>query len=101
MLEVVLIRVRQLEVDPIWGSLQTILKRNCLLRSFGGRIDNEVLSDHTIESIYQKIYPFTQESDVVKEEFNAEIDKGYTDMKEGKVRPASDVFADLQKDYGI
>jgi len=35
------------------------------------------------------------------EEFNAELEKGYTDMKEGKVRPASDVFDDLQKDYGI
>ena len=35
------------------------------------------------------------------EEFNTELEKGYTDMKEGKVRPASDVFADLQKDYGI
>jgi len=35
------------------------------------------------------------------EEFNTEIEKGYTDMKEGKVRPASDVFTDLQKDYGI
>jgi len=34
-------------------------------------------------------------------EFNAELEKGYTDMKEGKVRPASDVFADLKKDYGI
>jgi len=29
--------------------------------------------------------------------FNVEIEKGYTDMKEGNVRPASDVFADLQK----
>ena len=35
------------------------------------------------------------------EEFNAELEKGYADMKEGKVRPASDVFADLQKDYSI
>jgi DNA-damage-inducible protein J len=35
------------------------------------------------------------------DEFNAEIEKGYRDMKEGKVRPASDVFADLQKDYDL
>jgi len=35
------------------------------------------------------------------DEFNAEIEKGYKDMKEGKVRPASDVFADLQKDYSL
>jgi len=35
------------------------------------------------------------------EEFNAEVEKGYSDMNEGKVRPASDVFADLHKDYGL
>ena len=43
-----------------------VLKRNCLLRSFVDKIEKEVLSDHTIESIYQKLYPFTQASDVVK-----------------------------------
>ena len=43
-----------------------VIKRNCLLRSFVDKIESEVLSDHTIESIYQKLYPFTQASDVVK-----------------------------------
>lgn len=35
------------------------------------------------------------------DEFNKEMEKGYADMKAGRVRPAADVFADLQKDYGI
>ena len=35
------------------------------------------------------------------EEFNSEIEKGYTDMKEGKVHPASDVFDELHKEYGL
>ena len=35
------------------------------------------------------------------EDFNTEMEKGYTDMLEGRVRPAADVFADLKKDYGI
>jgi len=35
------------------------------------------------------------------EDFNAEMEKGYTDMLEGRVRPAADVFADLKKDYGL
>jgi hypothetical protein len=35
------------------------------------------------------------------DELNAEIDKGYNDIKESKVLPASDVFADLQKDYEL
>jgi len=34
-------------------------------------------------------------------DFNVEIEKGYIDMKEGKVRPASAVFADLRRDYKI
>lgn len=35
------------------------------------------------------------------DEFNKEMEKGYADMKAGRVRPAADVFAELQKDYGI
>jgi len=34
-------------------------------------------------------------------ELNVELEKGYTDMKKGRVRPATDVFSDLQKDYGV
>jgi len=35
------------------------------------------------------------------EELNTELEKGHNDMKAGRVRPASDVFADLHKDYEI
>jgi DNA-damage-inducible protein J len=35
------------------------------------------------------------------EEFNAEIEKGFADMAAGRMRPAADVFADLERDYGI
>ena len=34
-------------------------------------------------------------------ELNVELEKGYNDMKKGRVRPAADVFSDLQKEYGI
>jgi len=31
-------------------------------------------------------------------EFNAEIEKGFEDMASGRMRPADDLFADLQRD---
>ena len=34
-------------------------------------------------------------------EFNAEIEKGFADMESGRARPAAEVFADLERDYGI
>ena len=34
-------------------------------------------------------------------EFNAEMEKGFADMAAGRLRPADDVFADLQRDYGV
>ena len=34
-------------------------------------------------------------------EFNAEIEKGFADMIAGRMRPAADVFADFQRDYGV
>ena len=34
------------------------------------------------------------------DEFDIEMEKGYKDMLAGRVRPAADVFAELQKDYG-
>ena len=43
-----------------------VLKRNYLMRSFVGKIENKLLSDNTIESIYQKLYTFTQTSESVK-----------------------------------
>lgn len=36
-----------------------------------------------------------------KEELNAEIEKGYTDFIQGNVRPASEVFENIRKNYGI
>ena len=33
-------------------------------------------------------------------EFNDEIEKGFADMAAGRMRPAADVFDDLQRDYG-
>jgi len=34
-------------------------------------------------------------------EFNAEIEKGFADMAAGRMRSAEDVFADLERDYGV
>ena len=40
-----------------------------------------------------------------KEEQNArmdmELEKGYCDMLEGRVRPAADVFSDIRKEYNL
>ncbi len=34
-------------------------------------------------------------------ELDAELEKGYADMKAGRTRAASDVFADIRKDYHL
>lgn len=34
-------------------------------------------------------------------ELNAEIEKGYADMVEGRTKSARQTFADIRKDYGI
>ena len=34
-------------------------------------------------------------------QMNAELEKGYADMQEGHTRAASDVFADIRKDYNL
>lgn len=34
-------------------------------------------------------------------EMDAELEKGYVDMKAGRTKPASSVFADIRKDYGL
>ena len=34
-------------------------------------------------------------------ELDAELEKGYADMKEGKTKPAKQAFADIRRDYGI
>ena len=36
-----------------------------------------------------------------EEEFNAEIEKGFADMAAGRMRPIGEVFAEMQRDYGI
>ena len=38
---------------------------------------------------------------MTKEELNAEIEKGYMDMQEGRMRLAEQVFSDLRRDYGL
>ncbi|MCF0126971.1 MAG: type II toxin-antitoxin system RelB/DinJ family antitoxin [Pseudobutyrivibrio sp.] len=38
---------------------------------------------------------------LTEEEFNAELDKGYTDMIEGRTKPAKTVFDSIRKDYNL
>lgn len=40
-------------------------------------------------------------SELSEAELNAELEKGYADMKAGRTRPARQAFADIRKDYGI
>ena len=40
-------------------------------------------------------------STLSEQELNAEIEKGYKDMLEGRTEPAEKVFADIHKEYGI
>lgn len=36
-----------------------------------------------------------------EDELNAELEKGYADMKAGKSKPVKEVFASMRKDYKI
>ena len=36
-----------------------------------------------------------------EEQMNAELEKGYADMKAGRTKSASKVFADIRKDYSL
>lgn len=36
-----------------------------------------------------------------KEQLDAEIQKGYDDMLEGRTEPAKQVFEEIRKDYGF
>lgn len=36
-----------------------------------------------------------------EEELNAELEKGYADMLDGRTKPARKAFSDICKDYGI
>ena len=40
-------------------------------------------------------------SKLSESELDAELEKGYADIKAGRVREAGSVFADIRKDYGI
>jgi DNA-damage-inducible protein J len=40
-------------------------------------------------------------SQLSEAEMNAELEKGYADIMEGKTKPAKQVFADIRKDYGL
>ena len=36
-----------------------------------------------------------------EEELNAELEKGYADLLDGRTKPVRKTFADIRKDYGI
>ncbi|MCD8085043.1 MAG: type II toxin-antitoxin system RelB/DinJ family antitoxin [Clostridiales bacterium] len=40
-------------------------------------------------------------SRMTQQQLDAELEKGYTDVVEGRTRPAGDVFASIRKDYGV
>jgi DNA-damage-inducible protein J len=40
-------------------------------------------------------------STLSEDEMNAELEKGYADMKAGRTKPASKVFSDIRKDYNL
>ena len=39
--------------------------------------------------------------DMTEEQFNAELEKGYADMKAGRTKDAKTVFSYIRKDYGL
>ncbi|MEA4923560.1 MAG: type II toxin-antitoxin system RelB/DinJ family antitoxin [Eubacteriaceae bacterium] len=40
-------------------------------------------------------------SSLSEEQINAELEKGYADMKEGRTKPAKKAFSDIRKDYNL
>lgn len=40
-------------------------------------------------------------SRMTAEQLHAELEKGYADIQAGRTRPASEVFADIRKEYGV
>jgi len=40
-------------------------------------------------------------SDLTESELNTELEKGFTDLVKGRIKPATKVFLDIHKDYGI
>lgn len=45
--------------------------------------------------------PFLDVNAMTPEQLNAELEKGYADINEGRVRQAADVFADIRKEFGV
>ena len=39
--------------------------------------------------------------DLTSEQLDAELEKGYQDIMKGRSKPASQVFSEMEKDYGI
>ena len=40
-------------------------------------------------------------AEMTQKQLSEELEKGYADMKTGKVRPAKDVFSDIRRDYNL
>lgn len=40
-------------------------------------------------------------SRLMKEELNAELEKGYADILSGRTKPAKQAFAEMRKDFNI
>lgn len=40
-------------------------------------------------------------NEMSQEQINAELEKGYRDMQEGRTHLAENVFSDIRKDYGL
>lgn len=43
----------------------------------------------------------TDMSALSKDEMNVELEKGYTDMKAGRIKPAKKAFTDIRRDYNL
>lgn len=43
----------------------------------------------------------TDMSALSKDEMNVELEKGYADMKAGRIKPAKKAFTDIRRDYNL
>lgn len=43
----------------------------------------------------------TAVADLTKEELNAELEKGYADLRKGNYKSSEQTFADIRKEYGL
>ena len=61
-------------------------------------------ASNAINMFYNVTIPREKPIDVstlTEEEFNAELEKGYADMKAGRVKDARQAFADIRKEYNL